>query len=977
MHDASSATRPTTIGRTGRRRFGRALRAPSRLLALLVGSLLVGFPASLSAQDADVGERSPVGVEDYGKWERLGGATLSPDGAWIAYGVDRVEEDDELRIRPLGSADGSGTAGDSVVTITHGESPSFSEDDRWLAYLVTTGEDEAEAAREREEPVRDDLGLMDLSSGDTTLVPGVRDFSFSDDGRFLAMARYGPSERDPEGEGPQGIDLVVRDLIDGTDTRFGNVASHAWQDEGSLLAMTIDAEGKVGNGIRVYDPTTGNLRTLESRTARFTGLAWREDADDLAALRKRAGEGREDSTHVILAWRDLTDGTPDASVFDQREHDGFTDSLRVVDYRLPTWSEDGQTLYFGVRTWDEAPVEDEEGVSEDTADADDPPEASTGEDAEDDEEPADVEIWHADDVDIVPRQKVTRQQDERENHLAAWHVDGSSWVRLGTELTEDVEVVEGTGLALGFDATPYEPDRMFGPEYRDVYVIDVETGERDRALERVQYFYGASPGGEHLLYLKDDRYWSHHVPTGRTTDLTGDLPTSFVDLEDDHTVEQKPPFGAAGWLEDGEAVLLYDRHDVWRVSPDGEQAVRITSGAADSVEHRWIQLDEEDDEPGIDPTAPLYFRLYHEWREASGVARLEPGADQPDRLLWMEKQVGGLEKAVDAEVYVWRQEAWGDSPDLFVAGPELADPAQVTRTNPFHDDYAWGDAELVSFENTRGEPLQGALFYPADYEPGERYPMIVYIYETVSPSVRSYSVPSRTSLYNTAIFTAAGYFVFRPDIVYRDRNPGLSAVEALEPAVREVLATGRVDSTRVGLVGHSWGGYQTAFTVTRTDIFAAAVAGAPLTNLVSMYNSVYWRTGNTDARIFEISQGRMEVPPWEDMDAYVDNSPLHQVADMDTPLLVAHGTDDGAVEFNQGVEFYNAARRAGKDLVFLVYNDEDHGMSRDEASQRDLHDRVLEWFGYHLQGEEGPAWITDGVPYLEQMEARQDGGGGG
>ncbi|MFW6193051.1 MAG: S9 family peptidase, partial [Gemmatimonadota bacterium] len=680
MHDASSPTRPATTDRTGPRRPDRAPRSTARVLALLVGALFLGIPAFLSAQDTDPGERSPVGVEDYGKWERLGGATLSSDGAWIAYGVDRVEEDDELRIRPLGSAGGPGPAEDSLITITHGESPAFSEDGRWLAYLVTVDEDEAEASRERDEPVRDDLGLLDLASGDTTLAPGVRDFSFSDDGRFLSMARYGPAERDPDGEGPQGVDLVVRDLVDGTDTRFGNVASHAWQDEGSLLAMTIDAEGRIGNGIRVYDPTTGELRTLESRTTRYTGLAWREDADDLAALRRRGAEGHEDSTHVILAWSGLADGSPEASVFDPREMGGFEDSLRVVDYRTPTWSDDGETLFFGVKTRDEAPMEDEEAAAEDTADVDEPSEGSTGEGSEDEEDPADVEIWHAGDIDIVPRQKVTRQQDQRENHLAAWPVGADTWVRLGTGLTEEVEVVEGTGLALGFDATPYEPDRMFGPEHRDVYVIDVKTGERDRVLERVQYFYGASPGGEHLLYLRDDRYWSHHVPTGRTTDLTGDLPTTFVDLEDDHTVEQKPPYGVAGWLEGGDAVLLYDRHDVWRVSPDGDEAARITSGAADSVEHRWIRLDDEDDEPGIDPTGPLYFRLYHEWQEASGIARLEPGADEPERLLWMEKQVRDLQKAEDADVYVWRQEDWGDSPDLFVGGPELADPAQVSRT---------------------------------------------------------------------------------------------------------------------------------------------------------------------------------------------------------------------------------------------------------------------------------------------------------
>ena len=211
--------------------------------------------------------------------------------------------------------------------------------------------------------------------------------------------------------------------------------------------------------------------------------------------------------------------------------------------------------------------------------------------------------------------------------------------------------------------------------------------------------------------------------------------------------------------------------------------------------------------------------------------------------------------------------------------------------------------------------------------------------------------------------------VFRPDIVYRDRDPGRSAVAALEPAVEAAIATGMIDPERVGLVGHSWGGYQTAFAVTQTDVFAAGVAGAPLTNLFSMYLSMYWNSGGTDARIFEISQGRMEVPFWEDVEAYRRNSPVFHIEDMNTPLLVAFGTEDGAVDFNQGVEFYNAARRADKDLVLLVYEGENHGL-RKKPNQLDYHRRILEWFGHYLQGDDAPDWISTGVPYMEQERAQ-------
>jgi dipeptidyl aminopeptidase/acylaminoacyl peptidase len=305
-----------------------------------------------------------------------------------------------------------------------------------------------------------------------------------------------------------------------------------------------------------------------------------------------------------------------------------------------------------------------------------------------------------------------------------------------------------------------------------------------------------------------------------------------------------------------------------------------------------------------------------------------------------------------------------------VGGATLSDAGQVSETNPFQGDYAWGRSELIEYENSWGKNLQGALFYPADYEPGRQYPMVVYIYEIRSPSVHRYYAPSERSAYNTSVFTSEGYFVLQPDIVYRDRNPGLSAVAAIEPAVQKVLDTGMVDPDRVGLTGHSWGGYQTAFTVTQTDIFSAAVAGAPLTNLVSMYLSVYWNSGGTDARIFEISQGRMEVPFWEDVDSYVANSPVFHVENLNTPLLLAHGTEDGAVDFNQGVEYYNAARRAGKDFVLLVYEGENHG-NRKKANQIDYHRRIVEWFGYYLKGDPAPDWISKGVSFLNQEKAKK------
>jgi dipeptidyl aminopeptidase/acylaminoacyl peptidase len=944
---------------------------PRSVFGLLIAFLLIGVPLSEPAAAQPASDNPTLQEADYGKWERLGRATLSPEGTWMAAPIRRVNDEHELRIHH--------TDRDSLRTVDFGQSPAFSANGRWLAYSIGMSEEKRMKLRKHEKPAHRKLGLLNLETGDTTLVESVSDFAFSDGGRYLAMRRYPPQEAPDD---MRGADLLIRDLETGTYTSFGNVADFAWQDDIPRLAMVIDGMNAAGNGVRLYDASSGRLQTLASTPAEYAGLSWRPSGDDLAALRARESEDWEEKTHVLLAWEDLDASPAPQHQFDPKTIDAFPDTLRIVDYRTPRWSDDGDRLFFGVQERDSAatgsngPGTKAAGEAEGDSTAAD----STAESSAEDYDPADVEVWHSSDVDIIPRQEVQAKQDRRDNYVAAWHLTASDaespWTQLGTELTEDVEILEGGNRAVGLDQTPYRQERMFGPEYHDLYVIDVATGERERVVEKVQYFEGGSPNGQYLLWLKDDQYYAYDVQDETTTNITADLPVSVVDQDDDHTVEQKPPFGVAGWTAGDRSVLVYSDYDVWRVSPDGPGGERLTNGRPDSVQHRYVDLtDEEPGEPDIIPRSePLYWSVYDEWTEEHGYARSSQLGADPERQVWTPKMVAGLTRADSAEVYAYRVEDFEDSPDYVRSGPTLADAEQVTETNAFQDEYAWGRSTLVSYENRDGEQLQGALFYPADYDPEKSYPMITYIYEIRSPSARNYVVPTREHPYNTTTFTQEGYFVFQPDIRYRPRDPGRSAVDALEPAVDAVLDEAPVDPDRVGLTGHSWGGYQTTFTVTQTDLFEAAVAGAPLTNMVSMYNSIYWRSGGTDARIFEISQGRMEVPPWEDMDAYMANSPLHNIESMNTPLLMAHGTDDGAVEFNQGIEFYNAARRADKQLALLVYDDENHGLSKQDKNTVDYRNRLLQWFNHYLKGEEGPDWITEGVPYLKQVEKKESKG---
>ena len=360
--------------------------------------------------------------------------------------------------------------------------------------------------------------------------------------------------------------------------------------------------------------------------------------------------------------------------------------------------------------------------------------------------------------------------------------------------------------------------------------------------------------------------------------------------------------------------------------------------------------------------------MFGDETKSRGYARVK--GNKVEELVYEPKQISRLAKAEDADRYVMMMESATDSPDYFITGSNFKSPKALTNTNPQQEDYLWAKDELVSFTNARGDVLEGRLLYPANYEEGKKYPMITYIYELRSQALHDYSMPSRTSPYNMRRYSSEGYFVFEPDINYVLRDPGVSAVESVVPAVETVIATGMINEDQIGLTGHSWGAYQTSFIITQTDIFNSAVAGAPLTNMVSMYNSVYWNSGGTDATIFEISQGRFPEPYWLDWDNFIENSPIFQMQDNTTPLLVEFGTDDGAVDFNQGVELYNTMRRMEKPYVMLVYEGENHGL-RQRENMIDYATRAMEWHEHFLKGKEAPDWITNGLPYIERPELKK------
>ena len=947
-------------------------RGLGRLLALALLALV--SPLATQAQSVPNGDdvRRSITPEDYARFESLGQASFSADARFLAVTVSRVDDDGEVRLVPL---DGGEERVFELAT-GHSMAPAGS----WMGVVTGPPQEERRRMQRENTPIRNDLILLNTETGEESTIERVQGHSFSDDGRFVLLNRYAPEggNRDSSGR-----DVVVRELDTGIDVNFGNVAQASWADDRAVLGMVIDAADMAGNGVRVYDAETGAIRTLHTDAARFSNLTWRDESLDLAVFRRDLHEDRGDTLYTVLAWRDGLQGdrTPlqlDGAVPASVAGNSGGEELGIRTLRGIDWSDDGTRIFVGVQPRDPADeVPDEEEADDEGAVEDEIEPSEEDEDEEGPRRPASsgadsvpgLEIWHARDIDPVPQQRVRANIERNRSHLLAWTLGADPVLLGGGGAGESISRLDHRGGAILQDDTPYGQERMFGPVYRDVYLVDGDTGDRTLLEERLEFFSGTSPEDQWALFFRDDHWHSIELATGEVRSITHDLPAVFTNQERDVVVPQQPPYGIGGWLDDDQHVLLYDRYDIWRVAADGSGGERYTQGAEDEVRHRIVRLDW--DEPALPAAGPHWVSLYGEWTKQSGYGRIE-GPGQVERLVWEDRMVSRLSKADEAESYFYMSQRYDDPPSFHLVDADLSNPRRIVRSNAFIDEFRIGRSELVEYENDWGEPLQGALYYPADYEPGREYPMIVYHYERLSQGLHGWTNPSDRSAYNTRVFTQNGYFVLQPDIIYRPRNPGLSAMEAILPAVDAAVATGMIDESAIGITGHSWGGYQTTFAVTQTDRFAAAIAGAPLTNLMSMYLSFYWNTGSTDARIFEISQGRMEVPWWEDFESYRLNSPVHHIESMNTPLLMAFGDEDGAVEFNQGVEFYNAARRAGKDFVLLVYEGENHSLSQ-RPNQEDYHRRSLEWFNHYLKGAEAPAWITEGVSYLDQQEKLRRG----
>jgi dienelactone hydrolase len=481
-----------------------------------------------------------------------------------------------------------------------------------------------------------------------------------------------------------------------------------------------------------------------------------------------------------------------------------------------------------------------------------------------------------------------------------------------------------------------------------------------------------APDGRHAFYYNDRAWHLMSLPEGASINATGALKAAFHDEEHD-TPDPPPPYGQAGWARDSQSFFAYDRYDVWQVFADGRPARNITSGEGrrSKIQFRIIRIDpvDEDDDRGIDASRPITLRAESEETRESGFYRVS-GGGAPQRLLWGQKNFRFAARAKDADVLVITAQRFDEYPDLHVTNSNFSAPRKATAGGAQMDAFLWGSSELISYRNSDGVPLKAALYKPANFDPKKKYPLMVYIYERLSQTVHTFNEPRPGHSVNFSQYTSDGYLILTPDIVYTIGNPGQSALKCVLAAIDKVVEAGYVDERRIGIQGHSWGGYQIAYMVTQTKRFRAAEAGAPVGNMTSAYSGIRWGSGMPRQFQYEKTQSRIGPPLYDNPLKYLENSPIFHVKRVETPLLILHDDNDDAVPWYQGIELFLALRRNGKEAYLMNYNGEFHGLRR-RHNQKDYAVRMKQFFDFYLKDGPKPEWMDKGVPFIDREDEKE------
>jgi dipeptidyl aminopeptidase/acylaminoacyl peptidase len=897
----------------------------------------------------------------------------------------------------------------------------FTHDNRFAiagAFPTKADTDKARKDRKRaDEMPRTGMLIVDLAAMTVTRVPDVANFQVPENGESFVAYLKGPKagaapaadnpadDRDDAytqgdqgrgGRGGQagggagrgrrneyGSDLMVRDLRSASlkERTVEEVIEYSISKDAKTLVYAVASKKEETNGL--YSITPGSesaANTLLAGKGHYSKITWDSNQREVAFLSDRDDAASKPAKFKVYLWNRT--GAPVEII--SAATPGFKNGYGIFERGAMSFSRDGSRLFVSSAPLDEiAALDRESQTGRDSSTS-----GSTSAQAASDEHVL-ADLWSWKDDYVQPMQKVRATQERSRSYRGVLNIADRKFVQVSDPSMGGLTPSDDGHVALGTDDREYRHMVDYDGTYNDVYLVDTATGARKLAFKQYRGGGGGggrggggglqfSPDGKYILAFKDKKWWSVESGSGKMMDLSGGIvdsgkkPVAFYNEEHD-TPDEPGSYGSAGWTKDGKWALINDEFDVWAVSPDASASRKLTSGRAAKLQFRVARLDAPDPEEdrGIDPAKPLLFRVENIETRDTGfytLASLQRG--EPQKLLMGPRKYTALGRAKDADVVMVTATTFHDQPDIHVTDSTFKQMKKVTDANPQQAQLLWGTGELIPYRNADGVPLQAALYKPENFDPSKKYPMMIYIYERLTENVNNFVRPGPGTSINISYYVSNGYLVLTPDIVYTTGHPGQSALKCVLPAVQAVVDKGFVNRDAIGIQGHSWGGYQTAYLLTQTGLFKAAEAGAPVVNMISAYDGIRWGTGLPRQFQYEKTQSRIGGSIWEYPLRFVENSPIFMVDRITTPVLILENDGDDAVPWYQGLEFFLSLRRLGKEVYLWNYNGEKHGL-RQRPTQKDYTVRMQQFFDYFLKGSDKPDWMKNGIPYIDREQEKE------
>jgi dipeptidyl aminopeptidase/acylaminoacyl peptidase len=745
----------------------------------------------------------------------------------------------------------------------------------------------------------------------------------------------------------EGTDLLLLEPSTGKEFRFTNVDSYTADKSGNRFAFVSLVDDSVDTAYVVrFD-----VKSLKTDTLTLEGLAkspvLSDDGKNLAFLFSK--DTATVKYYDLYLWGS---NDSDYKILVDSLNSALKNEMRVsINYDI-NFSDSGERLFFGIAKT--LRPEPEETLL--------------------DEEKANVEVWGWNDPLIHPQQNFELSREKKKTFLMVYHLSSGQIVQLTDSLIENVSFSRYTDnqYALGASSLPYKKLISWDDGYSDIYSVDILTGERKLVKQKQSQLATISPKGKYLVWYDegDSSYYSYENATGKSMKISGGIDQPLYDVEND-VPDQPGAYGISGWFEDDKSVTIRSQFDEWLIDPKSNKPPRrMSEGKEINTVFRIIDVDKK--LPWFPEQELIYFSVFDQTTKQNGFASYNPGsaAYQIAKIIVKSDNVYNfVTKAQNSEDFILSRESHFESPNIYYSYGLEGKFKQISDINPQQSEYLWSEVQLVKYHSIDGKPLEGMLFTPKNLDKSKKYPMMVYFYERDSYNLNRYWSPSPSrSIINPVFYASNQYVVFIPDIVYEEGFPGKSAYNCIVGGTLSMLEQfPYIDRTNIALQGQSWGGYQTAFLITQTNLYKAAMAGAPVSNMTSAYGGIRWGSGLVRQFQYEKGQSRIGGSLWEKQELYIANSPLFFLDRVNTPLLIMANDKDDAVPWYQGIELYAGLRRLEKPVWMLNYTGDVHNIKEANWGNRvDLSKRMLQFFDHYLKGAPAPKWMTEGVPAINR-----------